>query len=390
MDKTFILLLLAICCATADATTTSFTIAPSGPPISVWSSVDQLHKCGVNDTPDIPARVFTDAQGLVHMIVGSTSFHLMTGPSVFNQTRSCASTWNSTQSPDESLYAAAQWLNPPHVFPNGTVVVLVHNEYPNNVTWRTQRGCTQPYPYCWQASQGLAISDNWGVSWRLARPPPGHLVAAVPYKVNNTQLASGWAGPSNFFRNPREPGFFYVAVQNRNTVGLQPAGICFMRTRDLTDPASWRAFGGGTSYNVTFASPFTIAPGTESAHICTVANLPPCTPHGVVYSVYLELFVITMDCLSEDGGSTWMAMSTSPDLVTWTLPVEFYSQKDLPPNVAKNVTSMTYSTFIDPSQSEAGNFGVIGQDPPLFWASIGHSPFTDGRRVWATPFHFEK
>lgn len=344
----------------------------------------------MNDTPDIPARVFTDAQGLVHMIVGSTSFHLMTGPSVFNQTRSCASTWNSTQSPDESLYAAAQWLNPPHVFPNGTVVVLVHNEYPNNVTWRTQRGCTQPYPYCWQASQGLAISDDWGVSWRLARPPPGHLVAAVPYKVNNTQLASGWAGPSNFFRDPREPGFFYVAVQNRNTVGLQPAGICFMRTRDLTDPASWRAFGGGTSYNVTFASPFTIAPGTESAHFCTVANLPPCTPHGVVYSVYLELFVITMDCLSEDGGSTWMAMSTSPDLVTWTLPVEFYSQKDLPPNVAKNVTSMTYSTFIDPSQSEAGNFGVIGQDPPLFWASIGHSPFTDGRRVWATPFHFEK
>jgi hypothetical protein len=212
----------------------------------------------------------------------------------------------------------------------------------------------------------------------------------VPYKVNNTQLASGWAGPSNFFKNPREPGFFYVAVVNRNTVGLQPAGICFMRTRDLTDPSSWRAYGGGVSYNVSFASPFTIAPGTESAHICTVANLPPCTPHGVVYSVYLELFVITIDCLSVDGSSTWMGMSTSPDLVTWTPAVEFYSQKDLPPNVAKNVTSMTYASFIDPSQAEAGNFGAIGQDPSLFWASIGHSPFTDGRRVWATPFHFAK
>lgn len=116
--KMFVLLLLAICCATANATA-SFAVTPSGPPVSVWSSVDQLHKCGVNDTPDIPARVFIDANGLVHMIVGSTSFHLMTGPSIFNQTRSCASTWNSTQSPDESLYAAAQWLNPRMYFPTG-------------------------------------------------------------------------------------------------------------------------------------------------------------------------------------------------------------------------------------------------------------------------------
>ena len=121
----------------------AFTIQPTGPPASVWGSIDALHKCGVNDVPDIPARAFLDGAGAAHMIVGSTSFHVMTGPTVFNQTRSCASAWNSTQSGDERLYAAAQWLDSPHVFSNnGTVIALVHNEYPDNKTWQMQHFLT--------------------------------------------------------------------------------------------------------------------------------------------------------------------------------------------------------------------------------------------------------
>ena len=365
----------------------AFTVVPTGPPASVWGSIDALHKCGVNDVPDIPARAFLDTTGVAHMIVGSTSFHVMTGPTVFNQTRSCASAWNSTQDPDESRYAAAQWLDSPHVFPNGTVVALVHNEYPDNSTWRAQKNCTRGYPYCWQASVGLAVSSDWGLSWRLAAPPPGHLVAAVPYKVNSTQLASGWGDPSNIFRSPAD-GLYYMAVLNRNAVGLQAAGICFARTADLTDPRSWRAHASDGSFSVAWASPFDVAPGGEAAHVCAVAaGLPPCMPSGVVWSTYLGLFVITMDCLNNQGG---LFMSTSPDLQAWSAPVEFYARKDLPADVARNVTSMTYPTFIDPAAAEGGNFMAIGQSPPLFWVSIGHSPYSDGRRVWATPMHFTK
>lgn len=364
----------------------ALTVQPTGPPLSVWGSIDALHKCKVNDVPDIPARAFLDGAGVAHMIVGSTSFHIMTGPTVFNQTRSCSSAWNSTQSPVESDYAAAQWLDSPHVFPNGTVVSLVHNEYPDNSTWREAMNCSRGYPYCWQASVGLAISHDYGLSWSLAAPPPGHLVAAVPYKVNSTQLASGWGDPSNIFRSPAD-GLFYMAVLNRNQVGLQPAGICFSRTADLTDPKSWRAHGGAGSYSIHFASPFDIAPGGEAAHVCAVANLPPCMPSGVVWSTYLELFVITMDCLNNQGG---VFMATSADLVTWSPAEEFYKKADLPPDVQKNVTSMTYPTFIDPLSSEDGNFMAIGQSAPLFWVSIGHSPYTDGRRVWATPMTFSK
>ena len=379
LTTTFLLALFQLLPAAA------FSVVPTGPPVSVWGSIDALHKCGVNDVPDIPARAFQDADGVVHMIVGSTSFHLMTGPTVFNQTRSCFPSWNSTQSPVESDYAAAQWLDSPHVFPNGTVIALVHNEYPDNTTWQHAHNCSRGYPYCWQASVGLAISSDWGTTWALAAPPPGHLVAAVPYKVNSSQLASGWGDPSNIFLSPAD-GLYYMAVLNRNPVGLQPAGVCFARTADLTSPSSWRAHGGGGSFNVSFVSPFALQPGTEAAHVCTVAaGLPPCMPSGVVWSTYLQLFVATLDCLNNQGG---LFLATSADLLTWSTPEEFYTRQDLPAEVARNVTSMTYPTFIDPQSTQAGNFMAIGQSAPLFWVSIGHSPYTDGRRVWATQMTF--
>jgi hypothetical protein len=260
------------------------------------------------------------------------------------------------------------------------VYALIHTEYPGNV----YGNCSGPaYPHCWTVTIGLGVSHDGGASWRHARPPPGHLVAAVPYGYNQSQLAYGWGDPSNIVRAP--DGFFYAAIWNRNQVGLQAPGVCVMRTADVTDPAAWRAWGGA-GWNVSWVSPYTMAPGTEAEHVCaTVVTTEQCMPSGVVWSTYLSLFVITLDCINRQSA---LYMATSPDLVHWSNVTAFYSMADLPADVRRNVTSMTYPTFIDPTAQVDGNFGAIGQDPPLFWVSIGHSPYTDGRRVWATPFHF--
>ena len=356
------------------------SILPSGPPISVWGSTDALHKCGVNDVPDIPARAFVDGDGLTHMIVGSTDFHWMTGPSVFNQTRNCTAAWNSTQNPDPGMFASAEWLDSPFVFPNGTVVALVHVEY-DAIKVEVPK-CPNVYPLCWTVTVGLAISDDWGYTWRHALPPPAHMIASVPYEFNQSQPASGWGDPSNFMLSPLD-GLYYFAVFNRGQVHDQAPGICFARTADLTDPRSWAVHGGDGVYNKSWVSPYTMAPGTEADHLCVVADLPACMPSGLVWSTYLELFVITMDCLYDQGG---FFMSTSPDLFSWSPAVEFYMEKDLPSDLASKTLDMTYPTFIDPNAMQGGNFMTIGQDPPLFWVSLGHS----SRRVWATPMHFEK
>lgn len=109
------------------------TATASGAPIDVWSAVDTLHKCGKIDVPDVPARAFVDSSGTTRMIVGATQYHHMSGPSLFKQTRECAIAFNETGDPDPAHFAGDEFLDSPVAFPNGTVVALVHTEYPGNV-----------------------------------------------------------------------------------------------------------------------------------------------------------------------------------------------------------------------------------------------------------------
>ena len=186
-------------------------------------------------------------------------------------------------------------------------------------------------------------------------------------------------------------GHFYAAIWNRNQVGLQAPGICMMRTDALMDPSSWRAWDGA-SFTKTFASPYTMEPGTEADHVCTVTNLPAgntqdgCAPAGLVWSTYLHKFVVTLGC-----GSSFQ-WATSDDLIVWSAPMPLDVKQHMPANVSKMVVGMNYPTFMDTTAPTAfgdDNYYTIGQHPHLFWVSIGHSPYTDGRHLWATPFTFD-
>lgn len=354
----------------------SINVSISGPPVVIWSAVDTLHKCGFIDVPDIPYRAFRDAADTVHAIVGSTSYHRMSGPTLLNQTRECAYAWNETGDPDPSHFAGDEFLDSPVAFPNGTIYTLVHTEFPGNV----YNNCTGPaYPHCWTVTIGLAVSRDGGRTFAHARPPPAHLVAAVPYGYDAAHLAYGWGDPSNILFHG---GRYYAAIWNRNQIGLQAPGVCIMSTADVSDPASWRAWSGA-AFDVPFASPYTLPPGTEAAHICTVTNLPSCPLGSLVWSAPLGLFVATMDCSLQAGAKFYV--TTSADLITWTAPQPLYAKSDLPANASALVTSMSYPAFMDETSSDA-SFGTIGASPLLTWVSIGHSPYTDGRKLWATPF----
>lgn len=165
-----------------------------------------------------------------------------------------------------------------------------------------------------------------------------------------------------------------------------------MRTNSLLDPKSWRAWNG-SHFSVRFADPYTMAPGTEADHICTVTNLPAgdvhtgCAAHGLVWSEYLEEFVVTLGC-SQD-----FRMATSNDLIHWSEPQLLDPLHNLDPNISKFVVVRNYPAFLDPTAPKAysdRNFYTIGQHPYLFWVSMGHSPTFDGRHLLATPFEFQK
>lgn len=180
-----------------------------------------------------------------------------------------------------------------------------------------------------------------------------------------------------------------------------------MRTADITDPSSWRGLDSDGGFTVEFVSPYTMEPGTEARHICRIVNLPAdgCAPYGLVWSAHLQQFVVTLGCYSNylssnarGAGPGAVAadrrvfmMATSDDLITWSNATVLYSPDDLPANVSKMVTGMQYPSFVDPSAPSAfgdRNFATIGPNPYLYWVSIGHSPYTDGRHLWATPMEF--
>ena len=71
-----------------------------------------------------------------------------------------------------------------------------------------------------------------------------------------------------------------------------------------------------------FVDAYTMAPGTEQDHICTVcANLPAgsvdgCAAHGLFWSVFLEKFVATLGC--NQATKAVFKYATSDDLITWS------------------------------------------------------------------------
>jgi hypothetical protein len=221
-------------------------------------------------------------------------------------------------------------------------------------------------------------------------------VAAVPYRYNQSQMASGWGDPSNIMKHPSD-GHYYAAIWNRHQTGLQAPGICMMRSNHLLDPKSWRAWGGA-GYTVPFADPYTMEPGTEAEHICTVTNLPAgdvvdgCAAHGLVWSEYLKKFVVTLGC-NQAASDPVFKLATSDDLVHWSETQVLLSYQHAK-NLSKDVyRSMNYPTFMDPTAPTAygdRNHYTIGQMPYLFWVSIGDNPENIGRHLLATPFTFQK
>jgi len=373
----------------ADQAKTSSLLSPIGDPIDVWDSVDTWKRCKIVDVPDIPARIYVEGEDKIHMIEGSTHFYPMLGNSIFNFTRSCKPAWNMTGDGDPAMFSANEFLDSAIAFSNGTVVALIHTEFPGN---RYNMCNSTAYPLCWTVSIGLAISSDHGLSWSHARPPPNHLMAAVPYVYDETQLAYGWGDPSNIVLNPKD-GYYYVAMWNRNQIGKQKSGICIARTRELLDPSSWKGWDG-RGFSTTFVSPYSMDPkAPKDQHICTVIeNIPTlCAALSMVWSVYLEKFVMTIGCFDELSKSFYI--STSDDLIHWTPMRPFFDADMVPPRVKKMITSISYPSLLDPlafSSRGDRNFYTIGKEPYLFWVSLGHSPYTDGRHLWASPMRFNR
>lgn len=299
------------------------------------------------DLPDGPARAFRDG-GTVQLISSSHPSFRLAGTSLDDLRRDCAvPALGSHYNADPNAYDDAEWLWSTWAAGGGVVVALVHNEYHGHVHAAANPALcpSRDYGSCWYNSISLAVSTDGGRTYAHA-PAPAHVVARGSGYVPDGG-AAGYFEPTNIIHRD---GWFYVLSR----VVKPTPGSCVLRTADLGDPASWRAWDGA-GWNARPALGEPCAPViASSAH--AVGN--------VTWNSYFGQYVAVM--MIDEGGRQGFAMRTSSDLVTWSAPT-FLMDAPMPwGTYPASLTSYAYPALIDPADPSA-NFETTGQTPYLYY-----------------------
>ena len=208
------------------------------------------------------------------------------------------------------------WVEAPYVLNRTHVYALTHVDSSNT----SIRGRNNVF-----IDMTLYKSIEGGVSFTQALPTPHHLVATTPYDNHDGHIGMGMGlgMPSSILKDPKSDYLYVMALANwgRDIPGqAQAAGQCLLRTKDITDPSSWRAWNG-SHFSVTVNASPLLAPVPRPAdHTCAVLDLD--LHHiSLLWSTYFEKFI----AFGEARNNNW-AFALSDDLVTWGALTEVVGQ----------------------------------------------------------------
>ncbi len=321
------------------------------------------------DLPDVQARAFRRTDGTVVVVSGNAPVNYwMTGPSFDELRRDCNAVLTSGDKADAASFDNQEWILA--TWREGEIVhALVHNEYHDRVAPNCRVGVNDPSNPCWWNAITYARSSDGGRTFTQG-PAPGHVVAALPTpwsaaSPRGAPAAHGYFTPSNIVRGA--DGFFYSMFMSIPDPANPQQGTCVMRTNNLGDPASWRAWDG-SGYNLTMRSPYTV--GGQPAP----TGLRPCTPvapetigslHGsLTWNNYLERYVLVGNYAS--GSTCGSFLSYSADLLRWSRP-QLLLEGTLPyPPCERPEGSFIYPSLID-HESPSVNFETTGARPHLYY-----------------------
>ena len=340
-------------------------VRQTGPEVMVfdWS----VQKCEDNDITDESARAFRDDSGNVQLMTTHFVNRRFIGPNLENLSHPCTKLLNSGNNSDPSKYDAREWLASPWTPDGKNIYALMHNEYQgqlftNNICIRS--GETQAERFqCWFNAITTAYSSDSGATFTHATPP-AHLVAAVPYQYAKDG-PNGYFLPSNIVRSG--DGYFYAMFRAEDK-GFQQLGSCVARTRDLSQPTSWRAWNG-TGFTVRFQNPY-IGTFNPADHVCAPVsfNRIGTITESLTYNTYFKKWMLVGASIGDPAHSRppGFYYSFSDDLVNWTnvellMAAEITWTKDcVPPDPIRD------PSLIDPN-STSRNFETVGQRSYLFY-----------------------
>lgn len=338
-------------------------------PVFIW----RRDKCENIDIPDAPARAFRDASNEVHLVASHYLTREAIGPTLNEVRHSCAIALDSSIKDDYRLFQDHEWIASTYTTDGVIVYGLVHNEYQGNL--RPQLCPSENYIRCWSNQITFVVSNDQGYSFK--RPPsPGNLIAMPPYQYEGEHGSPvGYFNPTNIVKL----GNFYYVLFRATQYKEQLNGVCVMRTNDLADPTSWRAWDG-TGFNVKFRNPYTDSSLDDpSRHVCA----PLSTGHlvdvgGLVLDEKDRVFLMVMKgaIQIEPNGrtSSGIWITTSLDLIHWADPTLLWP--DPSGSSSWDGTIDAYPSLIDPT-STSRNFETTNGYPFVYFVRTdpSHRPY---------------
>lgn len=328
--------------------------------------------CAPEDIPDTPARAFRDGQGQVQLIASHHANRRMVGPDLDRLARDCAVVLASDDDPDPARFNDREWLHALYSPDGNTVYALVHNEYQGHR--RPGRCPSGRYEDCWYNTITLAVSTDGGRSYTQA-PPPAHLVASIPYPYEPGTRPVGVFNPSNIVH--RSADGYYYALLHVEQFRDQAWGTCVMRTRDLADPTSWRAWDG-TAFNVRFVNPYDGAARAPRDHVCRpvarqeIGGMAASLTYNTYFGRFLLVDLSEVDDPTSRRRVTGVFYSLSDDLIHWS-PRRLLLAADRPDTATcGGPDPIGYPAVLDPG-SPSRNFETTGKRAYLYFTRFHYA-----------------
>eukprot|EP01046_Picozoa_sp_COSAG06_P032674 COSAG06_NODE_3283_length_5558_cov_2.577761_6_plen_601_part_00 len=270
-------LALALCTSPLPALTTlAPTLAPIGVAEIVWNKT--AHACPQTksdpvtgapvlcEEPDsVPIAWHNPLRNLTYLISATDCTFPSVGPNlsaIVYQRHECGrSPYVARRDPRPWTYDNHQWLQSARVFPNGSGVALVHNEFhgeqpPHNESWCSFRAKTAT-GQCILWSSDTATTTDGGSSWQLAHAPA--IALPRPYVKDAPIEGYGVLGQVQY-----QDGYYYSHVSRSYKAGTgegppgTAGGTCVFRARDLGDPSGFRGWNG-TAWSTSWVDPYKVS-----------------------------------------------------------------------------------------------------------------------------------
>jgi hypothetical protein len=334
--------------------------------------------CTANDIPDAMARAFRDDTGTIHFISASSVTFESLGPSLGSLEHGCAAAFTSKNDPDPAAYNDQVWLDSFYTFDGKKIAALSHTEYHG---WSHPGECTITNPnnyfYCEYDSDTYHESEDGGYHFH-GYQAPANLVAGVPEKYQIDRGPMGYSVDSNIVSYG---GWYYAILTDwqwpRNCSGatgprrcIVPLGGAPMRTTNVFDPASWRAWNG-SDFAASFVDPYLGPVSQPQQHIFTPVKWMQFINGLNVYAPSNVVVATLWDYWDDELGPPGLYFSTSTDLIHWTKPKLVVTLAQISASDPKGSWLYAYFSLIDPDAPDP-SFSIIGDNPYLYYVRLNN------------------